>query len=89
MDTYLKLEHHCTSCLSSFFLVCSSEFYPASPMDNLLSTVYLISSEWDMLQCVQFPTVVGFVDIQSCVWEKTMREQNKNKNKNKIIPTYK
>ena len=39
--------------------------YPASPMDKLLSAVYLISSEWDMLQCVQFLTVVGFVDIQS------------------------
>ena len=34
-------------------------------MDKLLSAVYLISSEWDMLQCVQFLTVVGFVDIQS------------------------
>ena len=40
---------------------------PASPMDKLLSAVYLISSEWGMLQCVQFPIVVGFVDIQSCV----------------------
>ena len=67
-----------------FFLVRSSKFYPASPMDKLLSAVYLISSEWDMLKCVQFPTVVGFVDIQSCVWENTMREQNKNKNKWKI-----
>ena len=64
-----------------FFLVCSLEFYPASPMDKLLSAVYLISSEWDMLGCVHFPTVIGFVDIQSCVWEKPMREQNKNENK--------
>ena len=64
-----------------FFLVCSLEYYPASPVDKLLSVMYLISSqsEWDMQQCVQFPTVVGFVDIQSCVWEKTMRKQNKNK----------
>ena len=29
-------------------------------MDKLLFAVYLISSEWDMLQCVQFPTVDGF-----------------------------
>ena len=49
-------------------------------MDKLLSAVYLISSKWDMLQCVQFSTVVGLVDIQSCVWAKTMRE-TKNKNK--------
>ena len=33
-------------------------------MGKLLSAVYLISSEWDMLQSLQFPTVVGFVDIQ-------------------------
>ena len=67
--------------LFSVLFVCSLEFYPASPMDKLLSAVYLISSEWDMLQCVQFFTVVDFVDIQSCVWEKAMREQNKNINK--------
>ena len=60
------------------------EYYPASPMDKLLSAMYLISSEWDMQQSVQFHTVVGFVDMQSCVWEKTMRKQNKNKNKQKI-----
>ena len=29
------------------FLVCSSEYYPASPMDKLLSAAYLISSEWE------------------------------------------
>ena len=46
---------------------------PASPVDKLLSAVYLISSEWDMLQCVQFPTVVGFVDIQSSLWENHER----------------
>ena len=67
--------------LFSVWFVCSLEFYPASPMDKLLSAVYLISCEWDMLQCVQFFTVVDFVDIQSCVWEKAMREQNKNINK--------
>ena len=66
------------------FLVCSSEYYPASPMDKLLSAMCLISSEWDMQQCVKFPTAVGFVDIQSCVWEKTMTKQNKNKSKWKI-----
>ena len=58
----------------TFFLVCFLEYYPASLMDKLLSAMYLISSEWDMQQCVQFPTVVGFVDIQWCVWEKTMRK---------------
>ena len=36
-----------------------------------------------MQQCVQFPAVVTFVNIQACVWEKTMKKQNKNKN-NKI-----
>ena len=38
-----------------------------------------------MHQCVQFLTVAGFVDIQSCVWEKTIRKQNKKikiKNRN-------
>ena len=58
----------------NFFLVCFLEYYPASLMDKLLSAMYLISSEWDMQHCVQFPTVVGFVDIQWCVWEKTMRK---------------
>ena len=28
-----------------FFFVCSSEYYPASPIDKLLSAMYLISSE--------------------------------------------
>ena len=63
------------------FLVCSLKYYPVSLMDKLLSAMNLISSEWHMQQWVQFPTVVGFVDIQSYVWEKTMRKQNKNKNK--------
>ena len=48
------------NCFEIFFLFCSLEYYPASPMDKLLFAVYLISSEWDMLQCVQFPTVDGF-----------------------------
>ena len=70
---------------NDFFLVCSLDYYySASAMDKLLSAMYWISSEWDMQQSVQFPTVVGFVDMQSCVWEKSMRKQNKNKNKQKI-----
>ena len=52
---------------SFFFSVCFSEYYPTSLMDKLLSAMYLISSERDMQQSVQFPPVVGFVDIQSCV----------------------
>ena len=48
---------HRLVCNVFFFLVLHSEFYPASQwMDKLLSAAYLISSERDMLQCVQFPT---------------------------------
>ena len=64
-------------------MVCSSEYYPASTMDKLLSAMYLISSEWDMYQCVHFLIVVGFVDILSCVSEKTMKKQNKKIKLNK------
>ena len=53
-------------------------------MDKLLSAMYLISSEWVMQQCVQFPTVVDFVDIQWGVWKKTTRKQNKNRIKQKV-----
>ena len=52
-------------------------------MDKLLSVMYLISSKWDMHWYVQFPTVVGFVDIQSYVSEKTMWKQNKKIKLNK------
>ena len=65
--------------LSFFFFGLFFDYYRASAMDKLLSAKYLISSEWYMQQCGQFTTVVGFVDIKSCVWEKTMRKQNKNK----------
>ena len=46
-------------------------------MDKLLSAMYLISS------------IAGFVDIQSCVWEKTIRKQNKKiKIKNRNLLAY-
>ena len=32
-------------------------------MNKLWYAMYLISSEWDMQQCIQFLPVVGFVDI--------------------------
>ena len=53
-------------------------------MDKPLSAVYLISSEWDMLQGVQFPIVVGFVDFNHVFERKpswAVRKQNKNINK--------
>ena len=57
--------------ISLFFCGLFFGINPASPMDKLFSAVYLISSEWDMLQCVQFPTVLGFVDTQSKNHERT------------------
>ena len=55
--------------ISAFFFVFSLAYYPTSPVDKLLSAtgMPLISSGGDMQQCVQFSTVVGFVNILACI----------------------
>ena len=79
----MSLKEYIVLFVCLFVFVCSLEYYLASLMDKLLSAMYFISSKWDMHQCVQFPTVAGFVDIQSYVWEKTMWKQNKKIKLNK------